>query len=219
MDNFSASFRTAMFGGFNKEDVISYIEKIKNEFFDYKKESEATISRLNQKIKDLEATGNTANKEADIDLTDSIAVFRNELEKEKRTREHKVPASAQIDEAANQLKQTADNICDCLNDFMDKLSENSIAVTFELPEEKAEQGGNSSSGIASLLSSIVSVQSGEGKETKDEKQPSLFSQLVSSVIESDESENESEPQEEAVQADKQKSMLDDLLPSALFTNK
>lgn len=40
MEEFNRLFRKAAFGGFNKEDVINYIEKTKNDFFEYKQQSE-----------------------------------------------------------------------------------------------------------------------------------------------------------------------------------
>lgn len=42
------------FAGFKREDVIHYIEKISNDFFDYRKESEATVKELQQRIEMLE---------------------------------------------------------------------------------------------------------------------------------------------------------------------
>ncbi|MCQ2463576.1 MAG: hypothetical protein MJ177_09290 [Clostridia bacterium] len=42
------------FAGFKREDVICYIEKISNDFFDYRKESEATVKELQQRIELLE---------------------------------------------------------------------------------------------------------------------------------------------------------------------
>ena len=47
------SFRKAAFGGFNRRDVISYIEKMRNESFEYKKQVEETVKSLNEKIREL----------------------------------------------------------------------------------------------------------------------------------------------------------------------
>ena len=50
MDQMNRMFRKATFGGFNKEDVMQYIENMKNEFFDYKAQVEETIRALNEKL-------------------------------------------------------------------------------------------------------------------------------------------------------------------------
>ena len=54
MESSFNKFRKAKFGGFNRKDVIDYIEKIQNEFFSYKKETDETVSRLREKISELE---------------------------------------------------------------------------------------------------------------------------------------------------------------------
>ncbi len=48
-------FRKTSFGGFNRKDVIDYIESIKNEYADYKSKAEKEISELRARIEELES--------------------------------------------------------------------------------------------------------------------------------------------------------------------
>ncbi len=125
-------FRKAAFGGFNREDVINYIEKMRNEFFDYKKEVEATITQLNEKIRELE----------DLSALHSQQETKAELcEKEE---ENDIAANPidDINEATNHLRMVADELCRSLCDFMDRVSENTVSVVIEKQaseEEAAEE--------------------------------------------------------------------------------
>ena len=104
------NFRKAKIGGFNKKDVISYIEKMRNDFFDFKTAVEATIDTLNAKINELEAVMNEHN--------DTVAVVTETVNQEP------VPVLdplTNINEATSQLKSVADELCRNLSDFMSKM--------------------------------------------------------------------------------------------------
>lgn len=127
MENNYATFRRAAIGGFNREDVISYIEKMKNEFYDYKKEVEKTITGLNEKIKELEAScGDTG--VIDTDDVFSPDDFSYEGEND---------AVSGINEAAFRLRAVADELCRNLCAFMEKVSENAVSVVISA-EDAAE---------------------------------------------------------------------------------
>ena len=53
MDSATKLFKTSALG-FNRSDVINYIEKTRNDFYDYKIQTQRTIDDLNDKIKELE---------------------------------------------------------------------------------------------------------------------------------------------------------------------
>ena len=125
-------FRKAKFGGFNRKDVIDYIEKIQNEFFSYKKETDETVSRLREKISELEKLAenngvvasegeNFANSEADSEKTADYST------------------ADEITIATSKLKNVTDELCNSLNDFIDRLSENSIPVVLNVPFEEDDE--------------------------------------------------------------------------------
>lgn len=103
------NFRKAKIGGFNKKDVISYIEKMRNDFFDYKTAVESTIDTLNAKINELEALMNEQN-----DVAEKSAKIQPEPAAP-------VDPLTNINEATSQLKMVADELCRNLSDFMSKI--------------------------------------------------------------------------------------------------
>ncbi len=125
MENNFNKFRRAAFGGFNREDVISYIEKMKNEFFDYKKEVELTVEQLNSKIRELEEAYEAVSAPA---LSEDTTVIEETEE---------VNPVSDINEATRKLRSVADELCKNLSDFMVKVTENSIIAEGE--ELQAEE--------------------------------------------------------------------------------
>lgn len=125
MDNNYSKFRKAAFGGFNREDVINYIEKMKNEFFDYKKEVEATVAQLNEKIRELETLCETK--------SDPIAEENTTAD---NTYETENDAVSDINEATLKLRMVADDLCKSLCDFMERVSENAVSVVIEKQTEE-----------------------------------------------------------------------------------
>ena len=138
------SFRKAAFGGFNRKDVISYIEKMRNESFEYKKQVEETVKTLNEKIRELEnaAMNRVCTEKAEADFEAAEPVQDN-LEG--------------IGEATQHLKSVADEFSRSLGDFMDKLSEKGLFenefqfICDEADEAEAEQ---QSDFVERVLSSI-----------------------------------------------------------------
>ena len=152
------SFRTAAFGGFNKKDVITYIEKVQNEYFEYKKQVEATVDGLNKKIRELENAAGLAERAA------FLAQRAAEQEENVQVVEQIVEESPAIDigQATVQLMGVVDGLCKSLGEFMDRLNSNG---TFELPlvqsaqepqiaEEESEQ---EISVVDSVLSAVMSL--------------------------------------------------------------
>lgn len=126
MDNSINKFRKATFGGFNRKDVIDYIEKIQNEFYDYKKETEKTVVRLNEKISQLEALSSVVEPKEDVapECCDEPVNSSDESD-----------SASEINMATAKLRNVTDELCRSLNDFMDKLTENSVSVMLEIPCE------------------------------------------------------------------------------------
>lgn len=134
MDNSNRLFRKAVFGGFNKDDVIDYIESMKNEFFEYRKQVEKTIGDLNKKISELEQTGNVI---AESDEYSFSAETLSAAEPDVNELKSNVSFSVEeINDATNHLKATADKLCESLTEFMEKISSSCISVTVEAPLAK-----------------------------------------------------------------------------------
>lgn len=130
MDNSNRLFRKAVFGGFNKDDVIDYIESMKNEFFEYRKQVEATIGELNKKISELEQAGNAVPETVESSFSDNAMAAETEDNELTNNVNFSVD---EINAATNHLKETADKLCESLTDFMDKISTSCISVTVEAP--------------------------------------------------------------------------------------
>ena len=116
MEQMNRMFRKAAFGGFNKEDVMQYIENMKNEFFDYKAQVEETIRTLNEKLESAEPSA------------------------EKRQTEAPADTATSINEAAAHLKQVADELCDKMNRLLGRIQpEEAVADEPEAAEPEAPE--------------------------------------------------------------------------------
>lgn len=119
MDSNYISFKKAKVGGFNKKDVINYIEKMRNEFYDYKKAVESTIDSLNSRIRELEALGDNAtvqqlkNSECVVEYADTST-----------------DPISDINAVTVQLRTAADELCRNISDFVG-------AVTVDVQKEEA----------------------------------------------------------------------------------
>lgn len=99
MDNKNRMFRKAAFGGFNKEDVMQYIETMKTEFFEYKAQVEETIRTLNDQLASAEAPA------------DGVVPQAQEAE----------DTATSINEATAHLKQVADELLDKMNRLLGRI--------------------------------------------------------------------------------------------------
>ena len=126
MDGNYNKFRKATFGGFNRKDVIDYIEKIQNEFFDYKSETEKAVKKLRERIEELEKLTNVEVCCREIAETDS----------EDKIEPTDSASANEINIATDKLKNVTDELCRSLTDFIEKLSENSISVMLDIPLEE-----------------------------------------------------------------------------------
>ncbi len=125
MEKEFSSFRKSTFGGFNRKDVINYIEKMRNESFEYKAQVEETVKSLNEKILELENA-------ARLMEADCIVV------EEPQNAPTPAENMSDINEATKHLKAVADELCRSLGEFMDKLSSKGLFEKTEeiLPEEE-----------------------------------------------------------------------------------
>ena len=116
MEKEFSSFRKSTFG-FNRRDVINYIEKMRNESFEYEKQVEETVNSLNEKIIELENAARLM--EVDLSVSDEA---------------EDAPAAenmSDINDATKHLKSVADELCRSLGEFMEKLSSKGLFVKSE----------------------------------------------------------------------------------------
>ena len=119
MEKEFSTFRKSTFGGFNRKDVINYIEKMRNESYEYKMQVEETVRSLNEKIVELENAARLM--EVDIACAD-------EEVKDSEAKEN----MSDINDATKHLKAVADELRRSLGEFMDKLSRKGL---FEKSED------------------------------------------------------------------------------------
>ena len=115
--------RKTTFGGFNKQDVIAYIEKVKNEAYEEKSRLQKQVKELTDKIGELESQVSSFGEEKDK-LVKKIGELSVSGDGKNETVE-------EINEATNHLKNVADELCQSLRDFMERISENCCSVIIE----------------------------------------------------------------------------------------
>lgn len=215
-------FRNSVFGGFNKDDVIDYIENMKNEFFEYRSQVEQTVKDLNKKIAALEAEAKTAKQkaaEADKRAADAVesseaAVAAAQKAAEERLalekaalveNERSVDPVGEISLATDRLRRVADEICDNLSSFIDRISESSIAVTIARPAEQ-------SSAPAARENVPERTAAAAPRKASFADTESILS-FIDGILASNENRKKEEEEEKE---EKGRSLLDDLLPNGLF---
>lgn len=240
MDNSNRLFRKVVFGGFNKDDVIDYVERMKNEFYEYRKQVEATISELNKKIGELESAASAKAPDSSFDeiSADTSVPVESPFDGS---------VSFSVDEinaATDHLKQTADKLCESLTQFMDKISASCISVTVEAPIQTNSQQSDALPGEEetgktdekasynkitdaycralkmkgdSILTSAFSGETSAGHSSETAGSgDSSFSELLDSILNGQEYEAAEKDTNSA--SDSEKSILDTILSSSAFLN-
>lgn len=168
MDKRFGTFRKATFGGFNRKDVISYIEKIKNETFEYRCQVEATIAKLNDKIAELETA-----------LADGEAVAAPVSVRSEATAE----GYTDIKAATQHLRQVADELCSSLGDFIEKLSQRGLCEIDCAPscDKSQPESANDVESILSSLSFLSDKKEQNEAEVKPEGDGSQVEEILSAL--------------------------------------
>ena len=161
MDKDFGSFRKAAFGGFNRKDVINYIEKMRNESYEYKKQVEQTVKSLNEKIRELEGAG--------------LLVQQTDMHKAAQ-QETALLDCADIGQATMHLKVVADELCKSLGDFMDKLSQKGL---FEGSEQQAQDlcDEDHEQQVLSFVDGILASISYLGDKADAAKEPAVKAEI------------------------------------------
>lgn len=179
MEKEFSTFRKSTFGGFNRKDVISYIEKMRNESYEYKMQVEETVKSLNEKILELE----NAARLMEVDL----AVCGEEVN---------APATLEnmgdISDATVHLKAVADELCRSLGEFMEKLSRKGL---FEKTEDdissdadiisETEEASDEKSLVDGILSSLSFIfeDGAESEPVAEVKEAEKKSDTVTDILE------------------------------------
>ncbi len=161
--------RKSTFGGFNKQDVIAYIEKVKNEAYEEKSRLQKQVKELTDKISELEGQVASFDEEKDK-LVKKIGELSVSGEGKNETVE-------EINEATNHLKNVADELCQSLREFMERISDNCCSVIIEDGETEAEEEFDGAKFMAELEAEIyakLGVEEAEKSEVSEE--PEMISQ-------------------------------------------
>ncbi|MBR5437963.1 MAG: hypothetical protein IKV21_03495 [Clostridia bacterium] len=215
MDNNFKKLRTSTFGGFNKQDVISYIEKVKNEAYEEKTRLQKQLRELNEKIGELEAQVSSFDEEKDK-LVKRIGELSVSSEGTHET-------ALEINEATNHLKNVADELCESLREFMQRISENCCSVVIEGAENEEEEFDGAKF-IAELEAEIYAKLGVEDTEDCAEEEccceeaqevPAEKDDKVSSILSSVSAFSSCEEQKEEVKEEKD-TTVSDILGSLSF---
>ncbi len=233
MDKEFTKLRKKAFGGFNRKDVVNCIEKTRNELFEYRAEAQKSIEELKEKLQKAESERdalqrvnddlskvNVALLEESSALKEKAEAFDEIKEKEETELSSDSLTALQINAATDELKKVADDLCNSLREFMDKIAGNSISVVVE--SKKEEEPFDAEKFMAELEAEIYSklgIENGfedeideeftiSEEEFREEKKEDKADEILSKI--SFFSEKEASEKEE-------KSVLD-ILKGASFIN-
>ncbi len=163
--------RKTTFGGFNKQDVIAYIEKVKNEAYEEKSRLQKQVKELTDKISELEGQVSAFGEEKDK-LVKKIGELSVSGEGKNETVE-------EINEATNHLKNVADELCQSLRDFMERISENCCSVIIEDGAGETEEEFDGAKFMAELEAEIYAkLGVEEAEKTEESEESEVISQAA-----------------------------------------
>lgn len=158
MENEFGTLRKKAFGGFNPKDVVDCIEKTRNELHEYKISAEKNIEELKEKIEKLEGE-KAALEKVNADLAKANAELIESSKTDDSAVSEKETAGdsltvIEINAATSELKKVADDLCNSLRDFMDRIAQNSISVVVEDSGSEAAEDFNAEKFMAELEAEI-----------------------------------------------------------------
>lgn len=157
MDNEFGTLRKKAFGGFNPKDVVDFIEKTRNELFEYKTSAQKNMEELKEKVEKLESE-NAALQKVNADLAKANSELLENVKSTEAGENSEASGDSltviEINAATNELKKVADDLCTSLRDFMDRIAQNSISVVVENSEAEAEEDFDTEKFMAELEAEI-----------------------------------------------------------------
>lgn len=164
MEKEIGTFRKSTFGGFNRKDVINYIEKMKNETYEYKMQVEQTVRTLNEKIVELENAASLCTEGSASSV---------------RTSAFGAESVGDIKDATSHLKSVADELCKSLSDLIEKLSvrglyeEGEEISSFDMEPFAEEEEETETDTVTTILSALSFLDEEKNdkkvKERSDDK--------------------------------------------------
>ena len=148
-------FRKTSFGGFNRKDVIDYIESIKNEYADYKSKAEKTIAELQARIEELEAgmCWQEAITEEPLEETEVTEETCEEILEPETEQEHSVIDELCLNTQKKEINEKEENVT--VSGGMERLYETIKNFSFDYQlEEKKESKGEETSVLDSITTFI-----------------------------------------------------------------
>ena len=203
MESGYVNFRKAKVGGFNKKDVISYIEKMRNDFYDYKKAVESTIDRLNAKINELEAASAKVPEQQIKEVIVEVPVAA----------EKPADPIADINEATSQLRMVADELCKNISDLISKINTDGTASCCDKTESAVICDEAESCTDESSQENTDEASEGSGCDEASDKVASILNASASFSFTKD---RNTESDEAAPAQKETKSILDSLSTSSFF---
>ncbi len=208
--------RKTTFGGFNKQDVIAYIERVKNDAYEEKNRLQKQVKELTDKIGELETQVSAFDEEKDK-LVKRIGELSVSCEGKNETVE-------EINEATNHLKNVADELCQSLRDFMQRISENCCSIVLEGAECEAEEEFDGAKLMAELEAEIyakLGVEEAEKteepvEETSQQEAVGIKNDKVSSILSSVSAFSSSEEQKAEKEEAEKDTTVSDILGSLSF---
>ncbi|MBQ8029199.1 MAG: hypothetical protein IJ262_07310 [Clostridia bacterium] len=205
-------FRTVVFGGFNKDDVIDYIETMRNDFHSYRQQVEETISGLKKKIRDLESIG------LSLPIENDSQSFEIPTEAIDSSSKQILSSVSEINEATEQLRKTADLLCSSLGDFISKISENSLSVNVAFSETEEDNNDVLASDlhealVENILKDEEKIEAEEAPTEEASEPKSFFDDIISQAKVS-----EKNTEKAADAPSGSGSILDGILSSAFVSN-
>lgn len=123
MDN-NITFKKALFGGFDREDVMNYIASVTDEFFKYKKETVKKLEEMKEKTAELETAYSAL-----LEENNRLKVEITQLSDEEKT---------EAEDSQPDIKKLIESLTESMNVLISVLSTDEESDNEESDNEAAE---------------------------------------------------------------------------------
>ncbi len=199
MDNNFSNLRKSTFGGFNRKDVVSYIERVRNVHYSEKSKMEKEISELKAQ---LEKSDEIIQQQAAL-ISEWESRVASALEEKQELKEMaeklnaEILASAEkveenpvseINQATSRLRDVADELCNSLKDFIERISENSYSLVIESKPADGFDGKKILDEIEAQLqaefdgAAAEEIEETESAEAQAQKDDEMIGSILSSIM-------------------------------------
>ncbi len=192
MDNNFSNLRKSTFGGFNRKDVVAYIEKARNNHYSEKVRLEKELEELKAQLEEKEST--IAQQKAlicewesrvasELEEKQELMEIAERLKTEILANEEKDDNPvAEINQATSKLKDVADELCNSLKDFIERISENSYSLVIESKPEKEFDGKKILDEIEAQLHADLDKAQHESADEPESEKAEETDGVISSIL-------------------------------------